>query len=429
MDTTSQPAPGISALLRRHRPLRRLLAALATSQLGDWLYNLALLAFVFERTHSVAWTAAATAARVAPMVVLGPFGGVLADRYHRLRLMVAADLIRAGLMAALAVVAVAGLPVVLAPVLAAAATAVSAVYPPAVAGSLQRLVDPAELAPANAARSMISSAAVVAGPASGAILLALGSPATAFAVNAVTFAVSAICLVGLPAGALAAPARTADEPARAGTVLRELRDGALALWHNRSVSLLVGADIVTSLLYGAQTVLLLLLSGRLGYGGTGFGYLLAGFGVGGLAGAAVAAKLGRARQPRYAVALVLAAVAVASALFAVVPYLVAAAALAVAVGTGQVVVEVLTDTALTREVDEAVVARAYGIAFPASIGGIVLGSLVAAPLVGLFGLGGALVATAAVAGGYALAMGASGLARRAPRPDPVVVGGVGLPTA
>ena len=37
---------------RRYPRFRRLLASLAVSQAGDWLYNLALLAFVYERTHS-----------------------------------------------------------------------------------------------------------------------------------------------------------------------------------------------------------------------------------------------------------------------------------------------------------------------------------------------------------------------------------------
>src|SRR5258706_3984577 len=127
-------------LVRRNLLLRRLLAALAVSQVGDWLYNLALVALVYDRTHSVAWTAVTTAARVVPMVVLGPFGGVLADRYDRRRLMIAADVLRVGSMMLLALVAAAGLPVLFAPVLAAVSTAASTGYPPAAAATLPRLV-------------------------------------------------------------------------------------------------------------------------------------------------------------------------------------------------------------------------------------------------------------------------------------------------
>src|ERR1700744_3664273 len=99
-----------------------LLSGLAVSSCGDWLYNVALLAIVFERTHSATWLALTTAARVLPVVVLGPLGGVLADRHDRRRVIIASDLARALLMVALAGVAAAELPIILAPVIAAAAT-------------------------------------------------------------------------------------------------------------------------------------------------------------------------------------------------------------------------------------------------------------------------------------------------------------------
>jgi MFS family permease len=116
-------APGTMRSALQHRSFRRLLAGLAVSEAGDWLYNVALLAFVYERTHSAGWLAATTAARIVPWVVLGPLGGVIADRFDRRRTMIVSDLLRIVLMLALAVVALAGLPVVLAPALAALATA------------------------------------------------------------------------------------------------------------------------------------------------------------------------------------------------------------------------------------------------------------------------------------------------------------------
>jgi MFS family permease len=167
-------------LARRYPRFRRLLASLAVSQAGDWLYNLALLAFVYERTHSSAWLGITTAARVLPIVVCGPLGGVLADRYDRRRIMIASDAIRLGLMLALAAVAATGLPIVLAPVIAALSTAASSAYMPCVAASTPRLVDDADLPAANAARSAIGQICIVAGPGFGALLLLVGSPSLAF---------------------------------------------------------------------------------------------------------------------------------------------------------------------------------------------------------------------------------------------------------
>jgi hypothetical protein len=57
-----------------------------------------------------------------------------------------------------------------------------------------------------------------------------------------------------------------------------------------------------------------------------------------------------------------------------------------------IVGEVLSETALPRLLDDAVLARAYGLVFPISIGGIVAGALIAGPLLSAFGLTGALAA-------------------------------------
>ena len=139
---------------------------------------------------------------------------------------------------------------------------------------------------------------------------------------------------------------------------------------------LVGADIVCSAIYGAETVLLLLLSRDLGLGDHGYGYLLASFGLGGVLGAGV----GRARWPptsarascssapwpcsRACTALLADPFGVGGAL-----------ALGVVSGAGCIVVEVLVETGLQRSLAPDVFARAYGFAYPAAIAGIVAGSL------------------------------------------------------
>src|SRR3984885_16223033 len=102
---------------------RSLLAGLAVSQVGDWMYNLALVTLVYQRTGSALWAGVATAARVVPLVVLGPVGGVVADRFGRRGVMITCDLVRLVLMLGLALVAAAHLPVLLAPVVAALAAA------------------------------------------------------------------------------------------------------------------------------------------------------------------------------------------------------------------------------------------------------------------------------------------------------------------
>jgi MFS family permease len=389
-------------LALRHPRFGRLLAALGVSCAGDWLYNLALLAYVEQQTHSTAWLGATTVARVLPMVLAGPLGGVVADRFNRRAVMLVSDVVRAGLMALLAVVALAGLPVILVPLLAALATVAAAPHPPCVAASTPQLVPAAELPAANAARAAIVPVCVVVGPGLGALLLLVGPPSLAFALNGLTFLASAALVLSIPSGPAFRPAAGADGPRP--SVLSDVRTGAAALAGQAAACRLVAADIVCSIAYGAETVLLVLVAGRLGLGADGYGYLLAAFGAGGLLGAALGGRLADARRPRLVLGLALTAVALPMPLMAAGGGLAWALGLALLGGAGAVTVEVLTETGLQRALAPEVLGRAYGLAFPAALAGIAAGALVAPLLVALAGVDGAMVGTGALVAAVALAV-------------------------
>jgi MFS family permease len=417
-------APGTMRSALRHGAFRRLAVALAVSQAGDWLYNVALLAFVYERTHSAGWLAATTAARVVPIVVFGPLGGVLADRFDRRRVMVVSDLLRVGCMLALAAVAFTGLPVLLAPLLAGFATAAAAPYPACTAATTPRLVPDEDLPGANAARSAIGMGAIAAGPVLGAALLLLGSPGTAFLVNAGTFGLSALAVLSIPAGPAFRPGRRSGERQ---SVIADIVLGARALRAHPAAVRVLGADVVCSVIYGMQTVLLLLLSRAFGFGAAGYGYVLAGLGAGGVLGTLAAGRAAASGRPRVVLAGTLLLVAGPTTLMAFTPWLPGLLGWALLAGAGAALVEVLCETVLQRGLDEDVFARAYGVALPVSLGGIVAGSLVAAPLVLLVGLTGAMVSTGLLAAGYAAVVALPGRAvgrHRAPRrPLPVPIAG------
>jgi predicted MFS family arabinose efflux permease len=352
------------------RPFRVVIAALAVSSLGDWLYSVALLAFVYDRTHSATWVALTTAARVAPIVVLGPLGGTLADRHDRRVLMIASDAARAAIMVLLAAVAVWGLPVLLAPLLAAAATAATTVNLPCVAACTARMVPADELARANALRAAINQGAVVVGPALGALVLVATTPALAILLNGLTFVVSATALLSLGAQAsFAAPSSRSDRPDRSSMVA-DILEGGRAL-------------------RGAPAAVR-----RFGAGNAGYGLLLAAYGVGGVIGATL---IGRLVVPsRWRTTLTIALLLVATSLLAMGTALSLTQALLAALlgGGGLVVGEILSDTALPVLLDDAVIGRAYGLALPVSIGGIAAGSLVAGPLVAVAGTTGAFAVAA-----------------------------------
>jgi MFS family permease len=383
------------------RPFHLLITSLAVSSGGDWLYNVALLALVYERTGSATWVSLTTAARVFPVVALGPLGGVLADRYDRRRLMIGADLIRAGLMVLLGIAAAAGLPILVAPILAGAAAAAGVVYPSCVAACTARFVPNQELQRANAARSAVGQAAIVVGPMLGALMMVVAGPSVSILLNALTFIGSALAVGAIRAGDKFAPPERASE-LEMPSVLADIKTGARALRGAPAAIRLIAADVLASAVYGMLTVTLVLVSRKVGAGSGGYGLLLGGFGVGGLIGASVTARLDAPSRWRHTLAIAMLLVGIPVAALGVVPTLAGAVALAVLGGGGMIVGEVLGETALPRMLDDEVLARAYGLAFPISISGIVVGSLIAGPLVSLLGLTGTL----AVSGAAVLTIGA-----------------------
>lgn len=397
------------------RPFRVLMAALAVSCLGDWLYNVALLAFVYDRTHSASWVALTTAARMAPMVVLGPLGGMLADRHDRRVLMLCSDALRTAIMVLLASVAVTGLPVLLAPLLAAAATTATTVSLPCVAACTARMVPAAELARANALRAGINQGAVVIGPALGALVLVAATPALAMLLNGLTFVASAIALLSLGGGAVFAASSPGHErPARL-SVLADLRAGARALRSAPTATRLIAADTLCSAVYGMLTVTFVFVGRRLGIGDGGYGVLLAACGVGGVLGAYLTGRIVEPSQWRTALTMALLLVATSLLVLGTAVSLIQALLAALIGGGGLVVGEILSDTALPVLLDDAVIGRAYGLSVPVSIAGIAAGSLLAGPLVTAAGTTGAF----AVAAAAVLAVGA--LLRRQPLLTPATV--------
>jgi predicted MFS family arabinose efflux permease len=372
---------------------RLLLAGLAVSQVGDWLYNLALVTMVYQRTGSAMWAGIATAARVIPIVVLGPVGGVVADRFGRRGVMIASDLARLVLMLGLALVAATHLPVLLAPVIAALATAAGAPYLPCVSAVTPKLVRGADLPGANAARSAVTAIGVIAGPALGGVLLLIGPPAMAFAVNALTFGAAVAFTVAIKDRRVFAVTRSGAS-GHAG-LASEVADGAAALRAHPAAVRLLGADILCSLVYGMQTVLLIIVARHAGLGLHGYGYLFAAIGFGGLIGTSVAGRVARLPQ-HVALAGSLALVGLPMLAMPAAHWAPAAILLAGFTGAGALCVEIMTETGLQRMLDDEVFGRAYGLALPASIGGIAVGSLIAPVLVSAFGETAALLACGAV---------------------------------
>jgi MFS family permease len=378
---------------------RALIAASAASQIGNWLYNAALLGYVYSATRSAGWVGAATICRLLPYVLLGPFGGAVADRYRRRSVLLAGDGLRLLLMAVLALTVARSGPVALVIALTVLASAAGCAERPAAMALLPRLVGETRLGPANALLHTVQDLGILVGPAIGAILLAVAPAWIAFLANGATFAVSAL-LIGTMRPDSAPATGHGSGPARQAGGLRTVRATAYAPW-------LILIVAMVEFTYGAQTVQLVIYAkDSLALGTGGYGVLLAAAGAGGLVSALANGRL--ATRRRVSVILIVTSSLACATQLAYAGLRVLAIALAVSlIGNACLVsCEVVGETVLARIAPREALGRVIGIFDAASVAAMVAGAALAPVLVAFTSLRASLLILGAAAVLVALLCGA-----------------------
>jgi MFS family permease len=222
------------ALLTREAGFRRLFLATLGSGAGTWLALVALEVDVWVRTESSAWVAALLLADLVPMFAIGLLVGPLVDRLSRRRLVIASDLVRFGVFAALPFTRSATQVVALAAV----AGVATGFFRPAVFAGLPNLVPDADLPSANALLQSVDNATWAVGSVAGGALVAASGVDAAYSINACTFLVSAVFLWGIPGRLLQA------RPAASRGHWADLKEGfALAIRSRALLTVLVAWNV------------------------------------------------------------------------------------------------------------------------------------------------------------------------------------------
>jgi MFS family permease len=353
---------------------RALIGASAASQIGNWLYNAALLGYVYSQTRSAGWVGAATICRLLPFVLLGPFGGAVADRYRRRTVLLAGDALRVMVMAALAATVANAGPVVLVLALTALTSAAGCAEKPAAMALLPRLAGETRLGPANALLHTVQDLGVVIGPAIGAILLGVAPAWIAFLANGATFAVSALLIWTIRPDTAPVAGRASGVAQLAGG-LRTVRTTSFAPW-------LIVIVAMVEFTYGAQTVQLVVYATHsLGLGSGGYGILLTAAGAGGLVSALANGRLSTSRRVSLIVVITSLLACATQLAYAGVQVLTIALAVTVIGNAGLVSCEVVGETALARIVPGEALGRVFGIFNAASVAAMVAGAVLASVLV------------------------------------------------
>ena len=196
-------ATGRLSPLRRNPGFALLFWASAGSAIGTYLAALALSVDIFDRTGSGAWLAALLIADFLPIVVIGIVFGPLVDRLSRRRLMVASDLVRAGLFVAVPFVDRPGAIVALAAVNGVA----TGFFRPAAWAGLPNLVPEEDREQATSLLSTVEHIAWTLGPVAAGGLLAFSGTDVAYFVNSGTFVLSAALVARIPAASLRSEGR------------------------------------------------------------------------------------------------------------------------------------------------------------------------------------------------------------------------------
>lgn len=213
---------GYGAVLH-DREVLGLLVSRLISLAGDQVARVALMVLVFDRTRSATLAAAAYACSYLSAVIAGPLLGGLADRHPRRTVLVATDLLRAGLFLAMAVPS---LPLWALLLLVIVATALDAPFAAARAALMRDVTgSTAAYQRGTGLDEALDSSGQILGFAAAGFLLVVLSPTTALVLNAASFVISAL-VVRLVVQQRAAAAGSGHVTALGASVVRRCRTSA-----------------------------------------------------------------------------------------------------------------------------------------------------------------------------------------------------------
>ncbi|MFC9279951.1 MFS transporter [Streptomyces collinus] len=396
-DTLTPPAPATEERPAHRDPnVLRWLGAYTSSMLGDSIYYIALSwAAVQAGTPAEAGVVMSVSALPRAVLMLG--GGVLADRLGPRRVVIGSDAVRCA-----AVLAVAALLFVTSPglwplaLLAFLFGTVDAVFMPAVGALPARITGKPQLARVQGMRGLAIRFASVVGAPLGGLGVAVGGAAAAFALAGLLIAVSVPLLYSV---------RVRDLPGddkrdgRETSAWRDLRAGLGYVRRHRVLGPLMITIALGDLGFvGPLNVGLTLLADQRGWGASGMGAVLAGFGVG--AGAASLLLTVRGRLPRAglvaACAILAGSVAIGALAYA--PGLVAAVGTALLIGLLAGLSGAMCGALLQTQADPARLGRVTAVSSLVSLGLAPLSMPLAAAAIGAWGLGPVFVVSAVVCG-------------------------------
>jgi predicted MFS family arabinose efflux permease len=183
-------------LLRGNRNFRRLWLAQIVSEIGDWFYTLSIYTLLLQLTGHASSVALALVLQVLPQTFVGPAAGVVNDRLRRKHVMIAADLVRFGVVLAMLLVRSRSTVWLVYPLLL-AETVMAAFFEPARSSVIPNIAAKGEVLIANTLSSATWSMNLLIGASVGGVVAAFFGRDAVFILNALSFLASAQLIAGM----------------------------------------------------------------------------------------------------------------------------------------------------------------------------------------------------------------------------------------
>ncbi|QBJ96854.1 MFS transporter [Rhodococcus sp. ABRD24] len=271
-----------------NRNFRCFLSGQAVSLIGTWMQLVAQSWLVLELTGSGTAIGLVVALQTLPVLLLGPYGGVVADRADKRRLMIGLQSLMGVQAVVLGVLTLSGAVALWHVYLLALLLGLNQSFEnPARQSFLLEMVGPEDLRNAVSLQSTLVSASRIVGPAVAGVTIAAGGLGICFLLNAASFVAVVTSLLRLDISEL----RRSPPMERARG---QLREGLRYVRGNRNLAVpLLMMAFIGCLAFEFQVVLPIVADQTFGAGSEAYGFMTAAMGIGAVCGGLLVATWGR----------------------------------------------------------------------------------------------------------------------------------------
>ena len=373
----------------RRRDFALLWAGQAVSKLGSKISYIALTWLVADLTGKASSVGLLFIILTIPSVVLGPWAGVLIDRWDKKKLIVISDILN-GLFALGMVLTDKIWGIYL---LAMGMAIVFTFFDPAIRVVIPRLVPEEELITANSLSSSTYYASNLVGPALGGVLIGFFGVKAAFIINGVSFFISALSEMFIRIKANQRELHDYQD----NNIWERFREGWDYIKSNQVVLFVILFFAVGALPMGALPILnIVLIKEILKFGPSGYGTLMTIKGVGLFLGTFLMGRWGKGHSELKLMVLGVGLIGLGYLLFALNSFFILSALILFGIGIAGTVVNVSYGTYLQKAVDEEVRGRVFSLDM--ALGNVV--GLISMSLAGFLGDTFGIARVIAIGGGF-----------------------------